>query len=92
MNEETVLYRLDNIDKQLSELVELSKQTALQEVRIAQTEKDVRDLQNDLLAIRNKVSALEKRGGDIALKWAGIIGGGILTILLGFMAMRLGLK
>lgn len=31
MNEETVLFRLDSIDKQLAELVELSKQTALPE-------------------------------------------------------------
>ena len=56
MNEETVLYRLDSIDKQLAELVELSKQTALQEVRIAQTEKDIRMVQDDVAGIDGNLS------------------------------------
>ncbi|MBQ9238469.1 MAG: hypothetical protein IJ191_04030 [Treponema sp.] len=92
MDNETIVYRLDKIDKQLSELVELSKQTALQEVRIAQVEKDTHNLQNDISDVKLKVGALEKRGGDIALKWVGIIGGGIVSILLGYIAIRLGLK
>lgn len=92
MNEETVLYRLDSIDKQLAELVELSKQTALQEVRIAQTEKDIRMVQDDVVGIKNKISTIEKRNGDLALKWIGIIGSGIVSILLGYVAIKIGLK
>lgn len=92
MNEETVLYRLDSIDKQLAELVELSKQTALQEVRIAQTEKDIRMVQDDVEGIKNKISTIEKRNGDLALKWIGIIGSGIVTILLSYVAIKIGLK
>lgn len=92
MNEETVLYRLDSIDKQLAELVELSKQTALQEVRIAQTEKDIRMVQDDVAGIKNKISTLEKHNGDLALKWIGIIGSGVVSILLGYVAIKIGLK
>ena len=92
MNEETVLYRLDSIDKQLAELVELSKQTALQEVRIAQTEKDIRMVQEDVAGIKNKISTIEKRNGDLALKWIGIIGSGVVSILLGYVAIKIGLK
>lgn len=92
MEEGTIIYRLDSIDRQLSELVELSKQTALQEIRIAQNEKDIHNLQSDVAGVRTDLRKLDKRGGDIALKWAGMVAGGILTILLGFIAVRLGLK
>lgn len=92
MNEEMVIFRLDKIDQQLAELVEISKQTALQEIRIAQNEHAIVDLREDIGKIKQRMNVVEKHGGDVALKWVSAIGSGILTILLGFIAVRLGLK
>ena len=85
MNEELVEKRLKDIESKLDKLMELVTQTQLQEYRISVAEKSVKDLSA-------KVTVLEKRNGETAIKWFTIIGGGIVTILLGFIAVKLGLK
>lgn len=84
-NEELVEKRLSDIESKIDKLTELMTQTQLQEYRLSVLEKQQKDMQLIL-------SKLESRAGDTALKWLGIIGGGIVTILLGFIAVRLGLK
>lgn len=84
-NEELVEKRLSDIESKIDKLTELMTQTQLQEYRLSVLEKQQKDMHVLL-------SKLESRAGDTALKWLGIIGGGIVTILLGFIAVRLGLK
>ena len=85
MNEELVEKRLKDIENKLDKLMELVTQTQLQEYRISVAERSVKDLSA-------KVTVLEKRNGETAIKWFTIIGGGIVTILLGYIALKLGLK
>ena len=85
MNEELVEKRLKDIENKLDKLMELVTQTQLQEYRISVAEKSVKDLSA-------KVTVLEKRNGEAAIKWFTMIGGGIVTILLGYIAVKLGLK
>ena len=77
--------RLEIIETKLDKLTELITTTQVQEYRIKKLESDV-----DWLV---KVShALDKRTGETALRWIGIIGGGIISILLGYIALKVGLK
>lgn len=46
MNEETILYRLDSIDKKLVDLQQLMTQTALQEQRLQNLENSIKELKN----------------------------------------------
>lgn len=85
MNEELVDKRLSDIETKIDKLTEIVSQTQLQEFRIKQLEDVVKEN-------TKKLSALEKQAGNTALKWLGIIGTGIITILLGFIAVRLGIK
>ena len=92
MNEELVEKRLNDMEKRLTDietkidkLTELVSQTALQEYRLKIVEDDIKTM-------KCSIDKLQKSPGDIALKWLGIIGGGIVTILLGFIAVKLGLK
>ena len=77
--------RLSAIETKLDKLTELITTTQLQEVRIKKLESDVEWL---VKASHN----LDKRTGETALKWLGIIGGGIISILLGYIAIKVGLK
>ncbi len=85
MNEELVEKRLTDIEKKIDRLTEIMSQTQLQEYRIGVVEKQVQEMNATLVN-------LEKAAGNTAMKWLGIIGGGIVTILLSFIAVRLGLK
>ena len=77
--------RLSAIETKLDKLTELITTTQLQEFRIKKLESDVEWLV--------KAShSLDKRTGETALKWLGIIGGGIISILLGYIAIKVGLK
>lgn len=77
--------RLEVIETKLDKLTELITTTQLQEYRIKKLESDVEWL---VKASHN----LDKRTGETALKWLGIIGGGIISILLGYIAIKVGLK
>ena len=77
--------RLSAKETKLDKLTELITTTQLQEFRIKKLESDVEWL---VKASHN----LDKRTGETALKWLGIIGGGIISILLGYIAIKVGLK
>ena len=83
--EELVEKRLTNIETKIDRLTEIMSQTQLQEYRINVLEKQVKEM-HDIL------TRLENAAGNTALKWLGIIGAGVVTILLSFIAVKLGLK
>lgn len=86
MNEdELVEKRLSVIESKIDKLTDIVSQTQLQEFRIKQLEDVVKEN-------TRKLTALEKQAGNTALKWLGIIGAGIITLLLGFIAVKLGMK
>ena len=86
MNEdELVEKRLSVIESKIDKLTDIVSQTQLQEFRIKQLEDVVKEN-------TRKLTALEKQAGNTALKWLGIIGSGIITLLLGFIAVKLGMK
>ena len=84
-NEEAFDKRLSTIETKIDKLTELVTQTQLQEYRISVVEQDLKDLQTDVIE-------LDKRAGNTALKWIGIIGSAVITLLLGFIAVKVGLK
>ena len=77
--------RLTAIETKLDKLTELITTTQLQEFRIKKLESEVEWL------VKTSHN-LDKRTGETALKWLGIIGGGIISILLGYIAIKVGLK
>lgn len=85
MNDELVEKRLSDIESKIDKLTDIVSQTQLQEFRIKQLEDVVKEN-------TRKLTALEKQAGNTALKWLGIIGAGIITLLLGFIAVKLGMK
>jgi len=85
MNEELVEKRLTDIEKKIDQIMEIINQTNLQEYRIKVLEKEI-------ITIKPEIIKLQKSPGDVALKWLGIIGAGVATILLSFIAAKIGLK
>lgn len=85
MNEELVEKRLSDIEGKIDKLTGLLEQTHLQEYRIGALEKQYGNL-------HDRIHALEHRAGNTAIKWIGIVGSGIATILLGYIAVKVGLK
>jgi len=85
MNEELVEKRLTDIEKKIDQIMEIINQTNLQEYRIKVLEKEI-------ITIKPEIIKLQKSPGDVALKWLGIIGAGVATILLSFIAAEIGLK
>ena len=85
MNDELVEKRLSDIESKIDKLTDIVSQTQLQEFRIKPLEDVVKEN-------TRKLTALEKQAGNTALKWLGIIGAGKITILLGFIAVKLGKK
>lgn len=84
-NEDVFEKRLSTIETKIDKLTELVTQTQLQEYRISVVEEGLKDLQDAVIEI-------DKRAGNTALKWIGIIGTTLVTILLGFIAVKVGLK
>ena len=73
------------IEEKIDKLTELVNQTNLQEYRLKIAEADIKTLKESIMR-------LEKSAGDKALKWLGVIASGILTVLIGFIAVKIGLK
>lgn len=57
----------------------------MQEYRLKVVEDAVKSMKETL-------DRLDKSAGDHALKWLGIIASGIITVLIGFIAVKIGLK
>lgn len=85
MNEQFVEQRFNKIEEKIDKLTEILTQTQIQEHRLEQCEKTIEDL-------KGRVHVLERGAGDTALKVTGIIGTGIVTMLLGYIAVKLGIK
>ena len=85
MNEELVEKRLSDLEGKIDRVLEIVSQTQLQEHRL-------KVLEADMEKAKDRLIGLEMRAGNSALKWLGIIGAGIVTILLGYIAVKVGLK
>ena len=84
-NEDVFEKRLSSIETKIDKLTEVVTQTQLQEYRISVVEEGLKDLQDTVIE-------LDKRAGNTALKWVGIVGTTLVTILVGFIAVKVGLK
>lgn len=93
MEEEKIINLLMEIKGDVGSIKgELNYMKQLSEIGDASLRKDIQKLDGRLSDVEAKVEVLDKKAGTVALKWLGLIGGGILTILLGFIAVKLGLK
>ena len=78
MNEETIEYRLDQIEKKLDTVTELLKQTTEQEIRIANMESAIRELRNS-----------KKNATD---RWLNPLIAAVVSGLVAFIFLKVGLK
>lgn len=85
MNDELVEKRLSDIECKIDKLSSLLEQTHLQEYRIAA-------LEQAFGKIQDRIAGLERKSGNFATKVLMWIAGGIGTILLSFIAVKVGLK
>jgi len=92
MNEELIENRLSTIEGKLDKLAQLMEQTHLQEYRIAALEDANGKLMDKLSALDSRINMLEHKSGNLAMKVLAYIATGIGSILLGFIALRVGLK
>lgn len=77
--------RLGTIEKKIDKLADLITQTQLQEYRLSVVE-------NKLAETSRQVMKLDKRNGDTAIRWLGVIVSGIMTVLISYIAIKVGLK
>lgn len=77
--------RLSTIENKIDKLADLITQTQLQEYRLSVVEKM-------LAETAEKVQKLDKRNGDTAIRWLGVIVSGIMTVLISYIAIKVGLK
>ena len=49
-------------------------------------------MEKKLAETAEKVSKIDKRNGDTAVRWLGVIAGGIMTVLISYIAVKVGLK
>ena len=85
MNEELVEKRLSDLEGKIDRVLEIVSQTQLQEYRIKALETLIKD-------VNTRLTMLEKQAGNMALKIVAFVGGGIGTLLLGFIAVKVGIK
>lgn len=77
--------RLGTIEQKIDKLADLITQTQLQEYRLSVVEKE-------LGKTTEKVLKLDKKNGDTAIRWLGVIASGITTVLISYIAIKVGLK
>lgn len=77
--------RLGTIEKKIDKLADLITQTQLQEYRLSVVEKKQEET-------ARQVMKLDKRNGDTAIQWLGVIVSGIMSVLIGYIAIKVGLK
>lgn len=85
MNEETIEYRLTQIEKKLDTVTDLLLQTQAQEMRISTLEKQNIDLKD---AIEN-IKAQKSKNID---RWLNPLISAGISILVAFVAIKIGLK
>lgn len=88
--------RLDRIDDKLDKVYELQIETAQQETRIGALEKAIDEMKSSFPAqideIKKQLENQSKAAGNRALKWWEYVGAGVITLLLGYIAVKIGLK
>lgn len=85
MNEETISYRLDQIEKKLDAVTDLLLQTQAQEMRISTLEKQNLDLKEEIEDIKTQKSKNIDR-------WLNPLISAGISILVAFVAIKIGLK
>ena len=78
MNEETIEYRLDQIEKKLDTVTELLKQTTEQEIRIANVESAVREI--------------KKKKKNATDRWLNPLVAAVVSGIVAFIFLKVGLK
>ena len=78
MNEDTILYRLDSIDKKLVDLQQLMTQTALQEQRLQNLEISFKEI--------------EKKKDKNTERWLSPLISAIVSGIVAFIFIKIGLK
>lgn len=85
MNEETIDYRLTQIEKKLDTVTDLLLQTQAQEMRISTLEKQNLDLKDEIENIKTQKSKSIER-------WLNPLISAVVSILVAFVAIKVGLK
>ena len=85
MNEETIDYRLTQIEKKLDTVTDLLLRTQAQEMRISTLEKQNVDLKDEI----NKMKAQKAKNTD---RWLNPLISAGVSILVAFIAIKIGLK
>ena len=85
MNDETIEYRLTQIEKKLDTVTDLLLQTQAQEMRISTLEKQNTDLKGEIEQIKNQKSKNIDR-------WLNPLISAVVSILVTFIAVKVGLK
>ena len=85
MVEELIEKRLSDIENKLDKMSAILEQTHLQEYRINALEQQYGKL-------HDRIHALEHKSGSMAMKILAWLAGGIGTLLLGYIAFKVGLK
>lgn len=85
MNDETIEYRLTQIEKKLDTVTDLLLQTQAQEMRISTLEKQNIDLKDEI----EKMKAQKSKNID---RWLNPLISAGISILVAFVAIKVGLK
>lgn len=85
MEQETIEYRLNVIEKKLDTVTDLLLQTQAQEMRISTLEKQNLDLKDEINNIKTQKSKNIER-------WLNPLISAVISILVAFVAIKIGLK
>ncbi len=85
MNEETIDYRLTQIEKKLDTVTDLLLQTQAQELRISTLEKQNIDLKDEI----EKMKSQKSKNID---RWLNPLISAVVSIVVAFIAIKVGLK
>lgn len=85
MNEETIDYRLTQIEKKLDTVTDLLLQTQAQEIRLSTLEKQNADLKSEIEQIKNQKTKNIDR-------WLNPLISAVVSVVVAFIAIKVGLK
>ena len=85
MNEETIDYRLTQIEKKLDTVTDLLLKTQAQEMRLGTLEKQNKDLKDEIENIKTQKSKNIDR-------WLNPLIATVVSIVVAFIAVKIGLK
>lgn len=85
MNEETIDYRLTQIEKKLDTVTDLLLQTQAQELRISTLEKQNIDLKDEIEKMKSQKTKNIER-------WLNPLISAVVSVIVAFIAIKVGLK